>query len=158
MRIERESTGALDDLRELTCALKTHHFDLAPELGDVRDDDEFWAIKRAQYERQLAEQGGALFVARTDDGGAVAYAFAVDAVASPTWPADAVFVEDVSVAPHARGAGLGAQLIDAIRAHAAGREVRLYVLAANTGARRFYEREGFAERVIEVSRLPPAGY
>ncbi len=154
MRIERCGPEALDDLRPLVCSLKNHHRDVAPELGDVRDDDDFWAIKRSQYVRQMDEQSGVLLVARTDDGTAAGYAFVVDAPDSPTWPGAAVHVEDLAVAPHARGAGLGRRLMDAVREHAAGREVRLYVLAANPGARRFYERAGFVERVIEVSLRP----
>lgn len=151
MRIGPEGPEAIDDVRPLVLALKAHHAAVAPELGEVRDDEAFWAIKRAQYTRLIAEQGGALLVARTDDGAVAGYAFVVDATDSPTWPEPAVHVEDLSVAPHARGAGLGGRLMDAIHAHAGGREVRLFVLADNARARRFSAREGFVERAIQVS-------
>ena len=155
MRIGPEGPEAIEDVRALVLALKAHHADVAPELGDVRDDEEFWAIKRAQYAQQMAERGGTLLVARTDDGAVVGFAFVVDEAVSPTWPGVAVHVEDLSVAPHARGAGLGGRLMDAIHAHAAGREVRLFVLAQNARARRFYAREGFVERVVQVSGRRP---
>ncbi len=48
------------------------------------------------------------------------------------------------LAPHARGYGIGVELLDHAKALAAGR-VELTVFEPNIAARRFYEREGFAE-------------
>ena len=54
-------------------------------------------------------------------------------------------LETLVVAPDARGAGIGAQLMDAVRAACAERglaTLSIGVVAANTDAVRFYEREG----------------
>jgi GNAT superfamily N-acetyltransferase len=149
MPIARED-HAVDEVRELICALKEHHGSLSPELGPVRGDNEFWAIKRAQYLRQLAEEDGALFVARDDEGAPVGFAFAAATRDSPTWDLPAVRLEDLVVAPQARGSGTGAQLMAAVRAWAGPREIRLHVLAANAGALRFYEREGFTPWIVDL--------
>src|SRR6266566_1342478 len=106
VRIEREDAQSLDELRELTCSLKNHHAEVAPELGEVRTDDDFWGIKRAQYLHQLAEENGALFVARDEDGAPVGFAFVADDAGTKTWPAPALRVEDLVVAGDARGTGL----------------------------------------------------
>lgn len=62
-------------------------------------------------------------------------------------PATSVEVSALYVAAGSRGEGIGARLlgagIDAARAVDA-RELSLWVLAGNTGARRFYARHGFA--------------
>jgi ribosomal protein S18 acetylase RimI-like enzyme len=43
----------------------------------------------------------------------------------------------------------------AVRDHAGPREVRLFVLHANTDALRFYEREGFVARVLDMALPAP---
>ena len=52
---------------------------------------------------------------------------------------------DISLFPAARGAGLGAALVQAAQQDAAlaGRDLCLHVQAGNAGARRLYERLGF---------------
>lgn len=47
------------------------------------------------------------------------------------------------LSPAARNQGIGAQLLNS--AKAGRRELALYAFQANTGARRFYERQGFVE-------------
>ncbi len=62
----------------------------------------------------------------------------------------------VYVSEKARGAGIAAQLLDAVTAHARQlgiRQLELAVSAENPRARRFYEREGFAQ----IGRIP-AGF
>jgi GNAT superfamily N-acetyltransferase len=142
--------GALDELRPLVLALKAQHAQIAPELGPVRDDDGCWALTRERYAARLASGEGALFVARAGDGRVVGFAFAAPAAASADWPGDALELEDLAVVPGARGGGLGRRLLAAVREHAAGRELRLTVLDANAGARRFYAREGFVGRAREL--------
>lgn len=53
-------------------------------------------------------------------------------------------IAQLIVSPLARGRGIGAALIAWAKHHAAG-GVRLWCFAVNTGALRFYAREGFAE-------------
>lgn len=58
-----------------------------------------------------------------------------------------LFIWDISVAEDARGQGIGQALLDAAdrEAQAAGiGEVRLFVLEANTRARRIYEEAGYS--------------
>jgi GNAT superfamily N-acetyltransferase len=52
-------------------------------------------------------------------------------------------IDCLYLAPAARGRGLGAALPD--RARAGRNRLALWTFQANTGARRFYAREGFAE-------------
>lgn len=61
-------------------------------------------------------------------------------------PPRTLLVFSMWVAPEARRSGLGTALIEVAERWAAGwgaRETVLWVVAANTGARRFYERLGF---------------
>lgn len=61
------------------------------------------------------------------------------------------------IAPAARGAGLGTRALEALCAHArehGGTALRLAVVPANTGARRLYDRLGFAF----VARRPRTGW
>lgn len=55
--------------------------------------------------------------------------------------ANGALVTALYLAPEARGHGLGAQLLDAVR----DGTQRLWTFVANEGARRFYARQGFAE-------------
>jgi len=151
--IEREDAASLDGLQALVCELKAHHAALAPELGAVRGDGDFWELKRAQYRLELDEHGAALFVARDGDGAPVGFAFAAPVSPSErkTWIQPAVRLHDIVVSDDARGAGVGAMLLDTVRTYADGRELRLSVLWANEGARRFYERTGFVEHIVDLA-------
>ena len=65
------------------------------------------------------------------------------------------YVGDLGVRADQRSSGIGSMLIEeATRiARAAGLKwLRLSVLAANGGARRFYARNGFAEHLVEVEK------
>jgi ribosomal protein S18 acetylase RimI-like enzyme len=150
LAVERDDS-ALDELRPLVVALKVHHAALAPELGPVRSDDDCWEHTRAGYARALAQEDGALFVARhRDSDELVGFAFALAASELGDWDRTAVEIEDIVVDENARGLGVGRRLLAAVREHAAGRDVRLGVLEANTAALRFYEREGFVPFVRQL--------
>ncbi len=62
-------------------------------------------------------------------------------------------LDNLHVAPHARGTGLGRRLLDeaarVIAAHRWPAGLHLWVFEANTGARRFYERHG----AVQVERI-----
>jgi GNAT superfamily N-acetyltransferase len=159
--IALEGPEAIEDLRPLWLALRDHHASVAPGLGPVRSDDDTWARRRAEYARWLADGRSFVLVARDDDDGrAAGYAMCrVFDYASPTWDFERtlVDVETLSVLPDARGAGLGARLIAAVRAEA-GRhgydQVELTAVAANADALRFYEREGFRPAFVILRDSP----
>ncbi len=60
-------------------------------------------------------------------------------------------VDALYLAPGARGRGMGTRLID--RAKAASERLELWCFQANTGALRFYDRQGF----VEAERTDGAG-
>lgn len=156
VEIVRGTVEDLDDLRPLWLALRTHHHEVAPELGPVRDDDDTWSRRRAQYEGWLTTDPRHLvLIARDDDGRAIGYAFGlvVDAD-SATWASDGVQVlevETLSVLPEARGEGVGRRLLQGLRDEVAARgydRLALTVVAANRDALRFYEREGLTPEFV----------
>jgi GNAT superfamily N-acetyltransferase len=156
--IVRGGVEDLDDLRPLWLALRTHHHEVAPELGPVRGDDETWSKRRAQYEKWLTtDPRNLVLIARDDDdnGRAIGYAFGlVVDVDSATWASDGVQVlevETLSVLPEARGGGVGRRLLQGLRDEVAARgydRLALTVVAANRDALRFYEREGLTPEFV----------
>jgi ribosomal protein S18 acetylase RimI-like enzyme len=150
----RHGAEVIDELRPLWLAMVHHHATVAPELGPVRDDEDSWARRRAHYERQLARPGAFVLLARTG-GRAVGYALVTIEDASPTWsdPESWAEIDSLSVLPDARGEGLGQRLLDRVQAEVGDMELRLYAVADNADALRFYEREGF-ETFIVVMRRP----
>lgn len=149
MVIDTLAADRLDDLEPLWHALREHHGEVAADwLPDVRPRAESWRRRRAQYAEWLA--GGDAFglVAREDDGRALGYVFVTMGGGSATWPVGDRQAEIASLAlvPEARGAGVGAALLEAANREAArrgGDAVYLLVAEGNEGAMRFYEREGF---------------
>ena len=166
MRIDREGPEAIPELRELWLALRDHHAQITPDWGPVRDDDDSWGRRRADYERWLAEPDAFVLVAREAPGGPpVGYAMVTVNAGSPTWAAVDRFgyVETLSVAADARGQGLGAALLDEVTAQLAAigvDQIEITLVAANDGARRFYERQGYEPSFLTVRRRgssPPPG-
>jgi ribosomal protein S18 acetylase RimI-like enzyme len=153
VQIARGGAELLDDVRPLWLALRTHHNAIAPELGPVRDDEDSWRRRRAQYRGWLADPRAFILIARHRTH-AVGYAFArVDEASSPTWRGEHTYLdlETLSVLPEARGAGVGRRLIALVREEVERRgyeELRLTAVATNRDALRFYEREGFTPMFI----------
>jgi GNAT superfamily N-acetyltransferase len=79
---------------------------------------------------------------RRDAGAPLGYVTVV--VPPSNAPADEpAWIGHLYVARDRTGQGLGSQLLAFALAQRQGRAVRLYTFQANTGARRFYERNGF---------------
>ena len=150
MRIE--TTIDLDELRPLWLALKDWHGQIAPDIGRLRDDEDSWARRRANYVEWLGEEGTFILVARDDDGRAIGYAVCFPAGESPTWAGlqDAIQIADLAVLPDARRGGIGRALIAAARERSGRGTVRLMVVGANAEARAFYEALGFQELFVEL--------
>jgi GNAT superfamily N-acetyltransferase len=156
VEITRGGRELLDELRPLWLALRTHHHEIAPELGPVRADDATWSRRRAADERWLEDERAVVLLARRD-GRAVGYAFVrTEAIDSATWETEGVAadLETLSILPEARGAGVGARLIALVREEVERRGyVQLYItaVAQNAEALRFYEREGFAPAFVVLA-------
>jgi GNAT superfamily N-acetyltransferase len=152
--IVRGGRELLDDVRPLWNALREHHGAVAP-YRQLRDEPTSWARRRAQYDAWLADGDAFVLLARDRAGGAaLAYAFVrPEAVRTTTWSRDVrlLELETLSVAPAARGRGIGAALLERVRAvHDAGGYdgIQLTAVAGNDDALRFYEREGFAPMYV----------
>ena len=117
VEITRGGRELLDEIRPLWLALRTHHHEVAPELGPVRTDDETWRRRRATTSVGSADAGSFILLARRRDT-ALGYAFVrTEAINSSTWEQKGVAaeLETLSVLPEARGTGLGARLIALVR-------------------------------------------
>ena len=150
MRIE--TATALDELRPLWLTMKNWHGSVAPDLAPLRDDEDSWRRRRANYVEWLRKEGTLILVARDDDGRPLGYAVAQRCGESPTWREleDAIQIADLAVLPEARRGGIGRALIEAVRERSGRRTVRLLVVAANADARAFYAALGFQELVLEL--------
>ncbi|HWI71375.1 MAG TPA: GNAT family N-acetyltransferase [Baekduia sp.] len=154
VEITRGGAELLGELRPLWLALRTHHGEIAPQLGPVRDDEDTWRRRRAQYAEWLQNERNFVLLARRR-GRALGYLFArVAESASATWNGGTVLdVETLSVLPEARGSGIGARLLALVREEVAVRgydQLTLTAVATNRDALRFYEREGFAPTFVTL--------
>jgi len=128
--------------------LDFYETELTPEITD-----ETWA-------RLLAPEGAVRgLVAEADDGTLVGLAHYV--LHPRTWTVgDACYLEDLFVAPAARGSGVGRELIDGVaeRARAAGcTRVYWHTHRDNAAARRLYDSFGLADDFVRyVVELPAA--
>ena len=157
--ISRAGADRLDDLRALFLALHEHHRRVTPRpIPLIASDDAAWAARREGYAQYLADGSGFLHVA--DRGGmAVGYAFTVlrDAT-DDTFPLAPRYAElyTLSVAPEARGSGIGSQLLDAVDELIAGLDVsalQVAVMADNEDAIRLYGRRGLVTGEILMYRF-----
>jgi GNAT superfamily N-acetyltransferase len=161
VEIVRGGAELLDAVRPLWSALREHHGTVVPDRR-LRDEAGSWARRRAQYEEWLAREGAFILLAR-DAGAVLAYAFVrPESVETTTWTPDVrlLDVETLSVAPEARGRGVGGALLERVREiHDAGdyQGIQLTAVAGNDDAIRFYEREGFAPAYLileDTTRKP----
>jgi len=153
--IEQLNPAAIDVVRALWLAMRAHHGSVTPDWGPVRDDEDSWARRRADYVKWLAEPDAFCLVAWRGDV-AAGYALVTVNEGSATWPMGRFgYIESISVLPDERGSGIGALLLHAIEDHLATLDVvhvELTAVAANEGARRFYEREGYDVAFVTMQR------
>lgn len=104
---------------------------------------------------QLAREDDVVFVAERA-GEVVGYVFA--GVEPRSWKElrdEAGFIHDVLVAESARGTGTGERLVEAAAEWLVARgvgSVMLWTAARNEGAQRLFERLGFRQTMIEMTR------
>jgi ribosomal protein S18 acetylase RimI-like enzyme len=163
-RIVEVDVAGIDVVEELWRSMLAHHAEVTAEAWSIRNADDSWRMRRAQYEKWLSDGTGQIFTAVPRDGGA-ADGYAVLTV-HPTGPTfdhgeQAGDLESLAVSPAARGAGVGTLLIDHCRQILLERGVGSWIVTAldpNVDAQRLYEREGFRPFArILAERLSPAG-
>lgn len=145
IEIVRAGAERLDEIGPIWRSLSDHHAEITSARLPLRPSAEGWEVRRARYERSLADDA-VLLIADGPDG-AVGYAAAAPRTAPVNLAIERMLeVETVAVLPEARGEGIGAALMDAVRdlADELGiGHISLSVRTANEGALRFYERQGF---------------
>ena len=160
--ITRAGSEAVDRLRPLWLELHHHHQAVGgPSLGPYVSDDESWTARRALYVEFLASGGFAVLAER--DGELIAYAMvalksSAETEFDDTWRSGerVAEIETLSVAPSARGEGIGSALLDRVDAELEAQGVHDVLIAAfvtNLDAIRLYERRGFRPASLFLIRL-----
>lgn len=140
----------LDIVEPLWRALFEHHVALTPHLRDrQRTSEQSWRERRAIEQRWLADAPESFVLGAYAEGALVGYAFVRIARGSPavSWSiADPhADLATLSVAPQARGMGVGRLLMSKVYAELRRLEVldlEIDVISTNVEAARFYEHEG----------------
>jgi ribosomal protein S18 acetylase RimI-like enzyme len=140
----------VDRVEELWKAMVEHHRAVVGETWPVRDAGAAWRIRRAEYLEWVAGEGTMLAALPAGEPGAppLGYAMLMPAAVGATWDLGERIgeVESLSVAPAARGRGIGRALVEAAREHFAAQGMEFWsvaVVEANAGAVSLYERAGF---------------
>lgn len=154
----------IPDLRPLWESLHEHHVSVAPQLaalGPIRSPAETWLARSERYTEWLSEPDAFVLVARHENH-AVGYAM-VHMHRQGSWgTGDRIAeIETLTVLPQYRGAGIGGQLVAAIRDELARigiAQLSVAVITTNHDAIRFYERLGLLPFVVTyVGDVSPAG-
>jgi ribosomal protein S18 acetylase RimI-like enzyme len=149
--------GDIDRVEPLWEAMRRHH--VALSSSPARDPAESWPMRREQYRGWLEGSEPAWLLGAESGGELLGYAMVVVRPGqSPTFDSGPFVgdLESLSVAEHARGAGVGRALIARARDLLREQGVQTWlvgVVADNDGAQRLYEREGF--RVAWVNLIAP---
>jgi ribosomal protein S18 acetylase RimI-like enzyme len=162
--IERSRATDPALLRDLWLAVHRRHIESMPELAPYVDDDTSWAARGSLYAEVLAKPDTVLLLARDPDdtGRLVGYGLAHVMDVAGSWIDDTWVtaprvgeIESVGVLPGYRNLGLGARLMDRLEAEmrdAGIDDLVLGVLAGNDAAIRLYERRGFRQTWLYMSR------
>jgi ribosomal protein S18 acetylase RimI-like enzyme len=160
--IERSPATDPSPLRELWLGIHRRHVESMPELSPYVDDDESWAERRGLYAELLAKPGTVLLLAR-DGELLVGYGLAHVVAARASWIGDTWQtaarvgeIESVGVLAEYRNRGIGTRLLDRLEAELTDdgvRDLMLGVLAGNDAAIRLYERRGFRQTWLYLSRF-----
>lgn len=153
-RIRLATRGDLASLGRMGVQLLRAHYAFDPRrfMAPRPDAEEGYAWFLGT---QLEEPDSLVLVATRDDR-IVGYAYA--ALEPLSWKElrDAAgFIHDVHVDEDARGGGVGAALVEECVRWLTGRgapRVLLWTAAPNEGARRLFERLGFRQTMIEMTR------
>ena len=153
----------LDALEPLWIALHRHHRTVVPSAAMLVDDDAVsWSRRRDLYRAWMAAGDALVLVARRN-GAAVGYAVAhLQDGPDDTFAVGARYAElySLSVAPEARGGGVGTALLDALDERLAElgiTDLSVGVMAANEDALRFYRRRGLVPVELVLWRFGAPG-
>jgi ribosomal protein S18 acetylase RimI-like enzyme len=157
IRIVDIDATRLDLLRDLWLALHRHH----REIGSrplVDDDESSWKRRQATYLAWLSEGSGLILGAERDDVLVGYVTVHLHDGPDDTFPLGKRWAEiySLSVAPDARGGGIGRRLLDAVDERLAEIGIVDTAVAAmveNGSARALYERRGFLAREIVLYRF-----
>jgi ribosomal protein S18 acetylase RimI-like enzyme len=145
------------DLRSLYLALLEHDRVHSP-VPMNEPGERAWLARRATYLQAFSEDRAVLLVAERDRA-LVGYALVlVHAANDDTFALAPAFAElySLSVAPAARGVGIGSRLMDAVDEVIAARSLRALTVAVTVGnehALRFYRRRGLVPTELQLYRL-----
>jgi ribosomal protein S18 acetylase RimI-like enzyme len=160
--IVKITADQLSTLRDLWIALHRHHADVGSRPL-VDDDDLSWQRRHALYEAWLRNEEAFVLVAG-DTTAPVGYAVVrLHDGPDDTYPVGERWAEiySLSVAPEARGQGIGTQLLDAIdeRLTTLGiHDVAISAMVENDSAIRLYQRRGFLPRELILWRFAEKPY
>ncbi|HTR76075.1 MAG TPA: GNAT family N-acetyltransferase [Solirubrobacterales bacterium] len=159
-RIVELRVDDVDLVEGLWKEMVAHHQAVTDGRWPGRDLDRAWAIRRAQYVGWLERGEGTMFLVPGEGAEQVPLGYAFLRVG----PAYSTFdlgerigdLESLSVTAAARGEGVGTLLIEHCRSRLRAEGIghwSVTAVAANLGAVRLYEREGF--EVISHNMLAP---
>lgn len=129
-----------------------HHRAVVGGAWPVRDEQGAWERRRAEYVDWLSSGEGTMLAALPagdPEAAPLGYAMLLPNPVGATWDLGARVgeIESLSVAPAARGRGVGTALLDAARERFRAQGIEFWsvaVVEANEGAVRLYERARFA--------------
>jgi RimJ/RimL family protein N-acetyltransferase len=157
--VEAVPPAAVDGLRSLWLDLHHHHQEVAPQLAPFVSDARSWEVIRPSLVR-AAENDLLLRIGPSDSPLAIASIGIMhdDPLWTDTWVTgpDVADIQVLTVAPSARGRGVGSTLLDAIDERLASAGVRDQAVAAivsNRDAIRLYERRGFKPAWLQLTRF-----
>ena len=155
MDIRPLSPSELELVAPVWASLLRHHGEVEPDLP-IRPAAESWPMRRADYERWLAEPGSFALVAE-DESEAAGYTVVRVRGPDETWVTSerTAELETLAVLPTRRGAGIGAALLDAVDAELdrlGVDDLWVAVVASNAEALRFYERRGLRTYMHRMHR------
>lgn len=150
LRIVELGVGDVDLVEGLWKEMVSHHRDVIGRASPVRDEDDAWRMRRAQYVGWMEAGEGFVFLVPGEGAEEVPLGYAFLRVGGPPATLDlgdrAGDLESLSVTAAARGKGVGTALLAHCRERL--RELGVHwwsvtVVAGNEGAEGLYEREGF---------------
>jgi ribosomal protein S18 acetylase RimI-like enzyme len=150
VRVTPGGCAELDELGDLWRAMLEHHRRVAGSHFPVRDPDGSWARTRADYERWLLDGDAMLLIARdVRSWRPVGYVLYLLTESGGTFDLGPLRgdVHSLVVSDEARGAGIGTELLEAVRSDLRDRGIDYWsvgVLADNVEAERLYRRLGFS--------------